>query len=472
MLPDPKNYAVLPAVYAVGEQSLLTIVPTERAFLFPDGAEYEVTVIQVDGDEPDYYARTAHVCFTACAEAGVLCFSYCFREEGMYHVLLSRGEDKVAETSVYALGADLYTKTPLRADFHSHSFRSDGKRDPAALAGHFREMGYDAFALTDHNRAYPGDEIDEVYADLQTSLCRVPGEEIHVPGYMTHIIHLFGKESVTEQYIRDPEGTSRAIREDYLPRVPADVPEVYRERYAAVMWATERIHAAGGIAVFPHPFWCPGGSRMRNVRYALARIYLKSGLFDAYELLGGMGQTGNNRSIALWAELRAEGVDIPVVGSGDVHGLRASCQFPHLFTVCFAESNTPEGIRDAILSKYSVAVEASGTEYERRYRAYGSFRLVDYTHFLLAHYFPTLWRIAAGEGVAMRAYAMDAAPAALVELSAQQAADYTARFFGRLAVDRPAAEMLAFEDKWRARHREGPDTRGARITGENRGRQI
>lgn len=142
---------------------------------------------------------------------------------------------------------------------------------------------------------------------------------------------------------------------------------------------------------------------MHNVCSDFARILLKSGMFDAYEVVGGMGQLGVNLSVALWNDLRAEGCRIPVVGSSDVHSIAKSFVFPHLFTVCFAEANENDAIISAVKNGLCVAVEATGTEYERHYRCYGSLRLVTYAQFLLNHYFPHYTRVCQGEGVAMRA---------------------------------------------------------------------
>jgi hypothetical protein len=238
------------------------------------------------------------------------------------------------------------------------------------------------------------------------------------------------------------------------------------------MWATDAIHAAGGLAIFAHPYWRPAQSRVQNVKTELAIIYLTSGLFDAYELGGGMGQDGINVSLALWQELRAQGYDIPVVGSSDVHGTEKAMTFPHYFTVVFAEDNTPEKVKDAILSHRTLAVEATGVEYERAYRAHGRHRLVTYAQFLFKNFFPTYWRLVQGEGIAMRSYAIGEAPASLVEQSAALSADYRDRFFGKKAPKLPTEQMLAFEDKWRARHLEGPTTRGSGLDSPIITRQI
>lgn len=467
MLPTPANYSVYPSVVPADTAVELTIVPNEKSFLlFPD-VTYTLTLIPIDGDEDYYHAPHNHTTLTATAEDGILRFTYTFPGEQEHLILLAKaGEKPMAELSVYSLYPDLLSLRPLKGDFHAHSYRSDGKRDPSALAGHFREQGYDFFALTDHNRYYPGAEIDETYAGLKMGLARVKGEEVHAPGSVIHIIHVGGKSSVAARYVADLDAYEREVA-DCAAKVPAEIPEAYRDRYARTMWVTDRIHEAGGLAIFPHPYWQPGKSRAFNVRDEFAKILLTSGMFDGYELVGGMGQEGINRSIALWGELRAEGLKMPVVGSSDVHGLERAATFPSLYTICFAEANENDAIIDAVRAGRSVAVETTGTEYACEKRCYGSLRLVGYAHFLLRKYFPQVQRICQGEGVAMRAYAMGDADAALVELQAAQAENFYLRFFGKLAPVLPDAAMREQVARWREVQKAGPTGKGSLVNSGN-----
>lgn len=473
MLPNPENYAIYPSVVPAGEPAEMTIAPNERAFMLFDDISYTLRIVAVNGDECSfYYAPTPQALLPLQASGGVLRFTYTFEGEQEYFLQLLRDEKVLAEFHIYALCEDLYRLTPLRGDLHGHSFRSDGKRDPAALAGHYREQGYDFFALTDHNRHYPGSEIDETYAGVQLGITRIPGEELHTPVSTVHIVHVGSPESVTARYIKDRAAYEAEVAA-CLSRVPDHIPETYREKYAMAMWATDHIHAAGGLAIFAHPYWIPGGSRCYNVCDELAMILLKSGMFDAYELIGCADPAGTSRSVALWNDLRAAGYDIPIVGSSDVHALTGPLDFPHHFTVCFAESNSPTAILDAVRSKLAVAVEGVGAEYDRRYYTFGPLRLVSYAQFLLTHYFPERQRTCAGEGVAMRSYAMGAAPAELIELTARMNAESADRFFGRKAALVPTADMLAFEEKWRRIHvEEGPVTKGSAIDSEKVTRQL
>jgi hypothetical protein len=230
------------------------------------------------------------------------------------------------------------------------------------------------------------------------------------------------------------------------------------------MWATEEIHKVGGLAIFPHPYWKPGASMAYNVFDEFAKILLTSGLFDAYELVGGMKQIGINRSVALYNDLRAEGLSIPVVGSSDVHKLENNIEFPYHYTLCFAKENEPEAIVDAVKNQLSVAIEETGSGYDIEYRCYGSLRLVSYAQFLLREFYPKLIRICAGEGVAMRGYAMGECGKELIELNARYVEEHRQRFFGRLDPILPDKATLDFEDKWRQVHlTDGPVTRGSSI---------
>ena len=461
MFPTPQNYAIWPSVAPADTTVQLTITANERAFVFQEGAPYQVVITAVDSDE-NYYAPFAQTKIDVVASQGVLAFSYDFVGEQEYTVFLKKDDLLIATFRLFSLYEDLYALAPLKGDLHSHSCRSDGTRDAAAQAGYYRESGFDFVALTDHNRYYGGGEIDEVYAGVNTGLTRVLGEEVHCPGSVVHIVHVGGGKSVAERYVHDRENYEKEI-ETYLLKVPNHVPAAFKERYAKAMWATDAIHAAGGLAIFPHPFWRPGPSKAYNVCPVLAVVLLQSGLFVAYEVLGGMGSTENNHSVALWGDLRAEGLKIPVVGSSDAHRLEKDAAFSHLFTICFAAENTNEAIIAAVKQGNCVAVEATETENGVQYRCYGSCRLVAYAHFLLENFFPHYQHRCIGTGVAMRAYAMNECGAELVEQNAALCQVFRNRFFGKTAAAYPAKEIFDFEDKWRAVQLNGPKTRGSSV---------
>ena len=460
MLPTPYSYNIMPGVILADSLTTMTITANERAYIMNDGDAFTVNIISVAGDE-NYYEPSGGKKINLVAKDGALVFDFTFQGEGEHLVRLIKEETVVAGFVVYSVYSDLYERRPLKGDLHSHSVRSDGTRDPASQAGHYREQGYDFMALTDHNRFYPGIEVDEVYEVVDTGLVRIRGEEVHSPGSVVHIVHVGGRESVADRYVHDRENYDKEI-EGYMSKVPSEVPEVYKSRYAKAMWATDAIHSVGGLAIFPHPFWRPG-AKTYNVTEELARILLKSGMFDAYEIVGAMTQQDSNRSLALWCDLRAEGYKIPVVASSDVHNLERSIHFPNNQTIAFPKEKTCESIMEAVKSGMCVALETNGENYSKQYRCYGDFRLVSYAQFLLSNYFPRLQRITAGIGVAMRAYAMEECDASVIEGVNKIADNFTERFFGRMAAKLPSARMIEDEERWRKTQLDGPPTRGSSV---------
>jgi hypothetical protein len=225
-----------------------------------------------------------------------------------------------------------------------------------------------------------------------------------------------------------------------------------------------------------HPFWHPNGSYSNNVCTENARILLKSGLFDAFELYSQCGFNGAiNITNMFWHELREGGVDLPIVGSSDVHRVITSgTMFRRNYTICFAEKNEEGAILSSIKAKNNVAVhavpKAGWGEYD--YFCDGSYRLVAYAQFLLENYFPKRARLDQCVGVAMQRYAIGEATREFVTEAALCCEDYTDRFFGRKAPILPSAEMLAFEDKWREEQLRGPMTNGSVPFSEKITRQI
>lgn len=459
MEPVAQYYSVYPSIVKVGATSKMTIAPIERVYLLVENCEYSVSIMGVNFDEPDYHTPLNRKTFTCVAHNGVVEFDYTFDQEQEYRIYLSKDEKLLAKLCLYALNDDLYALKPLRGDLHTHSHRSDGLCDPSSLSGHFREQGYDFFALTDHNRYFSGGEIDEVFASVNTRLTRVSGEEIHFPGNTVHIVHVGGKHSVAIKYIKNLEECEKEVAKI---EVPDFVPDHYKLRYAKCKWACDKIHEAGGLAIFAHPYWVTGAN-VYNVEDVFTNILLKSGMFDAFELVGGMQTCGINIAVALYTKLAVEGYPLNVVGSSDVHNVKKST-FNNLFTIAFAKSNTASDILDAVKNGFSVAVEGSGYAYEREYRAYGKHRLVMYAQFLLKNYFPLRQRLCASEGVFMRSFAVEQSGKEVIEAIAKETKAFEDKFFGVVAPTPYSKQMMEFEDKWRAvQIADGPNSKGSSI---------
>jgi len=141
MLPEPKNYAVFPSVILADTPTQITVLPTEKAFLFFEGEEYELTFIDVNEDEINYYWNTNHKTVTAVAHDGILRLSHTFKGEQEHWIHIKKEGKKLAELCVFSVYEDLYRLVPLKGDLHTHSFRSDGS-PPTVHPDHKRPLPY------------------------------------------------------------------------------------------------------------------------------------------------------------------------------------------------------------------------------------------------------------------------------------------------------------------------------------------
>lgn len=442
-------YSIWPSVVPVNTPVELTVTPETTIHLFAEGQEYGIDIIPLHVDEPSHDGPV----MTVAAQGGMLRFTYVFDAEQEYLIRIMENDTTGRELSVYALEADLYGLRPMKGEMHSHSRRSDGVVDPAASHALYREHGYEFRALTDHHRYHPGREIAAAYDGVKLGIVLVQGEEIHAPDNDLHIVNAGGAASVAARYIIDEAAYRREV-EEYLPRVPEEVPEKDRYRYASCMWICDQVHEAGGLAVYAHPYWQATGRAYQTCDERLARLLLCSGMFDAVELVNGSACVGINRLVNMWSELRAEcGLRIPVVGASDCHVFNpaqptSQHKLGNMFTICFVEQADEKGLCDAIRDFRSVAVEGTGEEWNREYRCYGSLRLVSYAQYLLRCYYPRLQRLCQAEGIAMRDYAIGDGSKETIEALMEWSERFRLRFFGQLPPPTIPNRVLEREKEW------------------------
>lgn len=156
----------------------------------------------------------------------------------------------------------------MRADLHVHSTHSgDGHQTVEEIIARCRELGIRAVAITDHN-------VFEAHKDAGT-----PPEVIVVPG----------------MEVTSDSGHILALG------ISAPVP-----KGLSVAGTIEAIHAAGGIAVAPHPYRAWSGLGEKNVR--------ENG-FDAVEIANGRSKRAGNVA----AKRLARSMGLPVMGGSDAH---------------------------------------------------------------------------------------------------------------------------------------------------------
>jgi hypothetical protein len=303
------------------------------------------------------------------------------------HVIVLRREGSdaaIAEARIYSVREDLLARLPFKGDLHIHSSRSDGKEPPAEVAACCRRIGMDFMAVTDHGLYAPSLEAQAAFAGPEADLRIYAGEEVHPPGNPTHMVNFGGATALCGSF--GDRAAYRLAVSRTAEALPAPPPGVDAHQYASCVWCFDRIREGGGLGIFCHPYWFYGNHY--TPAGALTAHILEQRPFDAFELIGGFHRSeadSNTLQVARYHEERMAGGPMPVVGCSDAHGCNTGELFGWYYTIVFARSCSLPDLTEAIRDRYSVAVEAlpGGVA-----RAYGPFRLVKFTLFLMRELFP------------------------------------------------------------------------------------
>ena len=166
------------------------------------------------------------------------------------------------------------------------------------------------------------------------------------------------------------------------------------------------------------------GIRMNNNR----DWFLEHNIFDAMDV-AVFQPAATLRQLARWNDARAKGWPIAITGIDDCHGSVTSKSFTTGKTIVFAAENTRDGIVSAIKEGYNTVTHQVQGETPH---VYGTYRLVDYTQFLLEEYFPLHDEIAYTEGLRIHDY-NNGDPTAAQDIAAisRRARALENKYFGR-----------------------------------------
>ncbi len=398
------KYRVSPKLVRAGVPETVTIAPMGKGLAFDDSMEYQVELVPMEIYEGSFVDdRTRFDRLTVRPEGGVIRLTYTFHDEQEWTIQISPLREgvpgKAVVLHIYSLLPDLYARNPYRGDLHAHSTGSDGQEDPLVVTANYRKEGFDFFALTDHSNWHSSDGVLRTYAPVPVGIKLFHGEEVHLNGTI-HIVSFGGHRSVTDLYNENAEAIHAAlVAEAEGMETPYGVDAL---EYCYRKWITEQIRAAGGMVIVPHPHWThrPG---LYNMNTKMLEYVFKTGLYDAFELTGGVEIHENNLQTAFWQQMRAEGMEIPFVGSSDSHGTDYASCFGISKTILFSEDLEYESVCAAVKDFYTVAVEE---DYGEKPRVFGPYRLVKYARFLLSEYFPGHDELCVEEGIQMREYAL------------------------------------------------------------------
>jgi len=405
------DYDIFPKVIPAGRVSEITVKPLGAHAAFTQ-AGYRLSVCPWDEGQPSQYPHRPNdfAYDVRPDEDGCIRFSFEFFGEQQYYIRL-HAENFKLQLSVYAVFEDLVGRYPFRGDLHLHSRRSDGRQSPAVVAADYRRTGYDFLAITDHRRYEPSLEAIAAYADVPVELCLVPGEEVHPPNddeagearahlNNVHIINFGGGYSVNEIMYKNKQAHWAHI-DEYMKTldIPEGIEGPERYLYASCRWVFEEIRRAGGLGIFCHPYWL---NNVLSIPPDLVNKLMESGIFDAFEVLGGENYFEQNGFQALqYYEDRARGLRYAIVGSTDSHSSVNHRNSHVCSTIVFSRANERDALVDAIRDCWSVAVDTI----DETPRFVGEWRLARYACFLDKHFFPLHDALCFEEGRAMKDYA-------------------------------------------------------------------
>jgi len=297
-----------------------------------------------------------------------------FPQEDRWLCTLLRNGEKLEQYEVCSLEDDLFRLTPYKGDNHMHTCFSDGRESPEYRAANCCRRAYDYCVITDHHCYSSSVRAKEYVDSLQIPYMVIPGEEIHAPGNLVHIINMGGNAGVTEWYKEDPQGYEEAVNAR-MATIDEPMSESDKWMVASSMEVFDRIHERGGVAIVCHPHWVLQGKLQHHDD--VTNYLFDHKTFDVFELIaGGAFEEGTQLQLAFYHDQPA----MPVVGSSDTHQLVGGRLEPGNYTIAFAEELSPEAICKAVRKGTCVA----GIEN----KFWGEYRLVKYAYFLSANVFP------------------------------------------------------------------------------------
>lgn len=205
---------------------------------------------------------------------------------------------------------DLNGKKRQKVALHVHTTVSDGAWSPERSIESYRELGYDAVALTDHWRYGKAGEVD--------GLTVISGAEYNVGGGSTengvfHIVGLFME--------REPELSQNGDAQSLI----------------------DGIHAVNGLAVLAHPAWSLNTPEMIM---ALKDVDAT----EIYNAVSEHGQSFRPDSSLIIDMIASRGRNYPLFATDDAH-YYGGIDNGKGFIMAECETNSADDIKKAILEK-------------------------------------------------------------------------------------------------------------------------
>lgn len=446
------KYFITPRVVEADKVTKVSVSGLDKSCIFYDDTEYMITVTASDDytyPSPDKMGSGDRIIsedILAVPKDGVLSFEYKFTGEHLWYINIRRVENEkhfggnrmrwahirnsalnsILDFEMYSLCSDLYERKPFKGDFHVHSFGSDGKDSPALVAAQYRQHGFDTLSITDHYVMEPSVEAVEAYGDIDTGLKLIVGEEIHhtLGKASYHVVNLNPRTSVNEIIINKTDEVESIVSEIAKTLDVAD--ECDRREIAWHKWIYDEVKKAGGVCIFPHPYWEPGNAQ--NLKSSVTEAVYKMGLCDVIELMNGDKPQYSRAQMQLYYEMRCDGYKYPIVSSTDNHNslIDDGC-FTKVWTIVYAKD--ADDIVHSITEGYTAAIDALEGECSNIYAE--KVRFSRYTWFLMRNYYKRHDLLSCAVGQAMTRYALGRKDQKeMIELLQKEVREYEKEFFG------------------------------------------
>lgn len=411
------NYIVTPSVVKADHETTICIHPLGENTAFIPNVTYTVEIRGVETFCCDYAHLPIAVYQITPNAIGDLEITHFFAGEQKHAITLRRPQKDLDATpykdithrskrhentnallQVYSLDSDLYGMRCFKGEVHCHTYESDGIQDVCHTVGNYRSAGYDFLAITDHYITMPSEKAKKMFDGAPVDMTLLLGEECHVPTEQIHAVHIGGSQSVNAYFRDHPDA---AEQEMLAIEAQLSLPtHINRRDYAWRVWIAHKAREFGGLSILAHPHWIWFDTYF--MASAITQQLLADGIYDALDITDEEADT----TVALWAEMQAQGHRIPVVGCTDSHYTDANS--PHRparggYTLVFAADRGERSILNAIRDGRSLAVNAIGDPE----RIQGPYRLVKFARFLLDNYYPIYQRLCHNQGVIMSEYSAD-----------------------------------------------------------------
>ena len=202
---------------------------------------------------------------------------------------------------------DLFGKTRQKVNLHMHTTLSDGTRTPDEACRIYRDAGFDAIAITDHWKVWPGSTFE--------GMTVLSGVEYNTPGCdcSEGLFHIVGLGLASE-----PENLARQCTAQGI---------------------VDAIRAQGGLVVLAHPAWSLNAP---DTILSLEGIDAT----EIYNTISGVHMSRRADSSLIVDMLACRGCFYPLLATDDTHYY--DVDGPQSWIMAEAEDNSPAALLGAV----------------------------------------------------------------------------------------------------------------------------